>query len=165
MLIFDDNNRALIVEDIYTPLPIDYFWVLDLNMLDFTLTPLLVLEETTCPSVKVRVNGSDFFLPATWHMLVFSEETLELDVVEIGDLAGREFTAFIYDNTNPQIVKYKPSVVQVIDYSPMHQNVAPAMNKHQMLCHPVGPAEWICISSSDCYNKFLKDMVIGDIIG
>lgn len=165
MLICDDNNYTYIVDDIYTPLPIEYFWVLDLKMLDFTLTPLLVLEEMVCPSVMVKVNGATCMLPASWHMLVFSEETLELDVVEIGDLAGREFTAFVYDNRNPQIVRYKPSVVQVIDYSPSYQNVSPALNKHQMLCHPVGPAEWVCISSSDCYNKFLKDMVVGDIIG
>lgn len=164
MLIFDETDKAVIIDDIYTPLPIDHFWVLDLKMMDFTLTPLLVLEETICPSIQIRVNGRELYLPATWYMLVFSEETSDLDVVEIGELAGREFTAFIYDNSNPRITRYKPGVVQVVDFSPSYVNVSPTLNKHQMLCHPVGPAEWICISSGDCYNKFLKDCVVGDIV-
>ena len=165
MLIFDDKNQTIILDNIYTPTPVDYMWVLDLQMMDYTLTALMVLEEISCPSIKVQIRGFEFYLPANWNMLVFSEETLHLDVVEISDLAGREFTSFVYDVSNPNIVKFHPGTVRVMDYLPDYVNVAPSLNKHQMLCHPVGPNEWVNVSPSDTYNKYLKELVVGDIIG
>lgn len=164
MLIFDDHNKTIILDNVYTPTPTNYMWVLDLQIMDYTLAPLLVLEEIICPSIKVRIRGFDFFLPANWNMLIFSEETSELDVVEISELAGREFTALVYDISDPLIVRYKPGLVSVLDYSPEYVNVGPSLNKHQMLCHPISPTEWINVSPSDTYNKYLKTAVIGDII-
>lgn len=165
MLIFDDHEQTIILDNIYTPTPVDYMWVLDLQMMDYTLAPLLVLEEISCPSIQIRIRGFDFYLPANWNLLVFSEETLDLDVVEISELAGREFTSFVYDISNPRVVKYHPGTVRVMDYKPDLINVAPQLNKHQMLCHPIGPHEWVNVSPSDTYNKYLKEMVVGDIIG
>ena len=164
MLIFDDNNRTIILDNVYTPTPTDFMWVLDLQIMDYTLAPLLVLEEIICPSIKVRIRGFEFFLPANWNMLIFSEETSEIDVVEISELAGREFTSFIYDISDPKIVRYTPGIVTVIDYSPEYINVGPSLNKHQMLCHPISPTEWVNVSPSDTYNKYLKNAVIGDIL-
>ena len=164
MLIFDDNNRTIILDDIYTPTPTDYMWVLDLQIMDYTLAPLLVLEEIVSPSIQVRIQGFEFFLPANWNILVFSEETSELDVCEVSEVAGREFTAFIYDIENPNIVKYEPGVVTVTNYVPEYVNVGPSLSKHQMLCHPISPTKWINVSPSDTYNKYLKETVIGDII-
>jgi hypothetical protein len=164
MLIFDDNNRTIILDDIYTPTPTDFMWVLDLQIMDYTLAPLLVLEEIVCPSIKIKIRGFEFFLPANWNMLIYSEETSELDVVEISELAGKEFTSFVYDLSNPDIVRYLPGTVTVVDYSPEFTNVAPSLNKHQMLCHPISPTEWVNVSPSDTYNKYLKTAVVGDIL-
>ena len=116
MLIFDDNNKTIILDDIYTPTPTNYMWVLDLQIMDYTLAPLLVLEEIICPSIQIKLRGFQFFLPANWNILVFSEETSELDVVEISEVAGREFTAFVYDISNPNITKYHPGVITVSNY-------------------------------------------------
>jgi hypothetical protein len=129
MLIFDDNNKTIMLDDIYTPTPTDYMWVLDLQMMDYTLAPLLVLEEIICPSIKIRIRGFEFFLPANWNMLIFSEETSELDVVEISELAGREFTSFIYDISDPTITRYTPGIVVVMDYAPEYINIGPSLNK------------------------------------
>ena len=164
MLIFDDNNKTIILDDIYTPTPTNYMWVLDLQMMDYTLTPLLVLEEIICPSIEVRVRGFKFYLPANWNVLVFSEETSELDVVEISEVAGREFTAFVYDISNPLITKYAPGLITVSNYASEYVNVGPSLSKHQMLCHPISPTEWVNVSPSDTYNKYLKNAVIGDIL-
>ncbi len=164
MLIFDDNNRTIILDDIYTPTPTNYMWVLDLQLMDYTLAPLLVLEEIICPSIQIRLRGFDFFLPANWNLLVFSEETSELDVVEISELAGREFTAFVYDISDPKIVRHVPGLVTVINYQSEYINVGPSLSKHQMLCHPISPTQWVNVSPSDTYNKYLKNTVIGDIV-
>ena len=165
MLIFDDNDRTIILDDIYTPTPTDYMWVLDLQIMDYTLAPLLVLEEIVCPSIQVRIRGFDFFLPANWNILVFSEETSELDVVEVSEVAGREFTAFVYDISNPKICKYHAGLITVVNYISEFTNVGPSLSKHQMLCHPISPTEWINVTPSDTYNKYLKQTVTGDITG
>ena len=161
MLIFDENTEAIILESIYVPTLTEYFYILDLNILDFTLTPLLTLEEINCPSLKINVRGFEFVLPATWSVLVYSEDTHQLDVVEVSNLAGNEFSSMVYGNDLSFI---KPGVISVMDYYPDYRNVAPALNKHQMLCHPIGPTTWINISPSDTYNKFLKDKFVGDIV-
>jgi hypothetical protein len=161
MLIFDDHSEAIILESIYAPTLTDHFWVLDLSMLDYTLTPLLVLEEIVCPSVTLRINGFDFTLPTNWNILIYAEDTQQVDVVEVGNLAGREFTALV---GGPNINSHIPGRITIIDYTPEHQHIAPSLNKHQMLCHPIGPSEWINVSPSDTYNKYLKDLYVGDIL-
>lgn len=162
MLIFDDSTEPVILDSIHTPTITEYFWVLDLTIMDYTLAPLLVLEEIVSPALTVRIRGFEFILPANWNILVFAEETSQLDVVEMSALAGKEFTAMVY---GPDMPNALPGLVTVVDYSPEHLSVTPSLNKHQMLCHPIGPTEWINISPSDGYNKYLKELAIGDIIG
>jgi hypothetical protein len=89
MLVFDNNNDALILDSITTPTIADHIWVLDLGILDFTLAPLLVLEEIVSPSIQLMVNGFQFVLPANWNILVCDPETMQLDVVEIAEIAGK----------------------------------------------------------------------------
>ena len=161
MLIFDESAEPIILDSIYTPTITEYFYVLDLEMMDFTLTPLLVLEETVYPSITLKIKGFEFILPTNWNILVYAEDTHQLDVVEIGSLAGREFTAMIY---GPNKSNVTPGKITVTNYTPEFKNVSPALNKSQMLCHPIGPEEWVSVSPSDTYNKYLKDKIVGDLI-
>ena len=161
MLIFDENCEAIILDSIYTPTLTEYYWVIDLGMLDFTLAPLLVLEEIICPSVTLNIRGFDFNVPANWNMLVFSEETHQIDIVSVGEIAGREFTALV---GGPDVHAAVPGLITIVDYTPEYLHVAPSLNKHQMLCHPIGPTEWVNIAPAETYNKYLKDLVVGDIL-
>jgi len=161
MLIFDNNNQAIILDSIHTPTLADHMWVLDLNMMDYTLAPLLVLEEVVSPSIELMIDGFRFVLPANWNMLVADDDTMQLDVVEISDLAGKEFKALVY---GPNKLRADLSVISVTDYHPNFQNVGPSLNKHQMLCHPISPDSWVNVAPSDSYNKYLKECTAGDII-
>lgn len=161
MIIFDNNHKPVILDSIYNPILTDSFWVLDLTMMDFALAPLNSLEEITCPTVTVEINGFRFHMPASWNILVFSPETLQLDVIDAGSSSGKEFTSFVY---GPLERHYSREVIRVVDYDVKYPNIAPALNKTQMLCHPINPRQWINISPSDSYNKYLKDCVIGDLI-
>lgn len=161
MLIFDADNNPIILDNIHVPTLSDHLWVLDLSIMDFTLAPLLILEETVCPSLQVRINGFDFVLPASWNILVYDKDTSQLDVIEIAESAGKEFTSLVY---GPKKSAIMPGVISIINYYPEFKNVGPSLNKHQMLCHPIGPGEWVCVSPSDTYNKYLKDCIVGDII-
>lgn len=161
MLVFDNNNDTIIIENIYTPIVSDSIWVLDLDMMDFTLTPLAVLEEIACPTIEVLINGFKFCLPANWNMLVVDEDTMQLDVAEINELPGKEFRAFVY---GPELSHFECFPIQVTDYFISKRNFGPSINKHQMLCHPISPISWICVTPSDVYNKYLRNAVAGDFI-
>lgn len=162
MLIFDNDSKPIILDNIHVPTITDHFWALDLTLLDFKLSPLISLEEIVCPTLAVRIKGFEFLLPANWNILVYDRETSQLDVVAIAETAGREFTAFVY---GPQSSQVSPAVITVINYYVEHKNVGPLLTKHQMLCHPIGPDEWVNVAPSDAYNKYLKDRAVGDLIG
>lgn len=161
MLIFDNESHAVLLDSIHTPVAAEHFWVLDLKIQDFTLSPLLVLEEITCPSISINIDGFVFTLPATWNILVFDQETHQLDVVEVADLPGKEFIALKY---GPNMKTHLGALIQAIDYHPQYVSVAPSLAKHQMLCHPVSPEAWINVSPSDVYTKYLREFAVGDII-
>lgn len=162
MLIFDGDSQPIILDSIHGPTISEHMWVLDLNQLDFMLAPLLMLEEVVCPSIRLMVKGFEFVLPANWNILVYDRETAQMDVVELADAAGRQFTAFTYGPTKTQP---SPEIITVTNYYIEYKNVGPSLNKHQMLCHPIGPEEWVCVSPSDTYNKYLKDIIVGDLLG
>jgi hypothetical protein len=160
MLIFDNNSRPILLDSIFVPTLTDHFWALDLNIKDFTLTPLTMLEEIVCSTVVIRVEEFDFAVPANWNILIFDEETSQLDVVEIHNMSGKQFSAFVF---GPNMSNVRPAKVSLLNYLPEHKNVAPSLNKHLLLCHPIGPDAWINIGPNDSYNKYLKDMTIGDL--
>jgi len=162
MLIFDTENKPVLLDSIYTPTLTDHMWVLDLNLMDFTMSPLLVLEEIVCPVIVVAVRGFEFPLPANWNILVYDTDTSQLDVIEVAEAAGREFTALVY---GPNKANFGAGIVSVTNYFAEFRIVAPSLNKHQMLCHPIGPDEWVTVSPSDGYNKYLKGRIVGDLIG
>lgn len=162
MLIFDGNSQPVILDSIHGPTVSEHMWVLDLSMLDFTIAPLQMLEEVICPSIRVMIRGFEFTLPANWNILVYDRDTAQLDVVELAETAGREFTAMVY---GPNKSAPSAAIITVTNYFVEHKNVGPSLNKHQMLCHPIGPDEWVSVSPSDCYNKYLKDISVGNLIG
>jgi hypothetical protein len=161
MLIFDENNNAILLDSIQGPVLSQYMYVLDLNMMDFTLSPLLVFEEVICPTITLSIDGFDFNLPANWNILISDNETYQLDVVEISELGGKDFSALVY---GMEMNNVELKSVRVVDYQPNAQNVGPALNKYQMLCHPINPRSWVNVAPSDSYNKYLKDKVVGDVI-
>jgi hypothetical protein len=162
MLILDEHDEPIIIESIHGPTPTEYFWVLDLNQEDFTLAPLVMLEEIICPTMQIQINGFTFNVPAGWNVLVYDSDTTQLDVVELSETAGREFTALVY---GPNKSYPTPGKIIVTNYFVEHKNVSPSLNKHQMLCHPISSDEWINLSPSDSFNKYLKNKTVGDLVG
>lgn len=149
------------LDSIHTPSCTEHIWVLDLTMMDYTLAPLQVLEEIISPSVALQIGGFQFVLPTNWNVLVVDVETYQLDIIEVSDLAGKEFVSFVY---GPDMPRFETEVISVMDYHPNYVNIGPSLNKDQMLCHPISPTSWINVSPSDSYNKYLKNKIAGDII-
>ncbi len=161
MLIFDEQNNPILIDSIYNPILTNHMWVLDLTIMDFTLSPLIMLEETICSSVQLTINGFSFILPSNWNILVFDQETFQLDIIELSETTGKEFTALL---SGPNTGKHLSGNILITDYFIEHKNVGPSLNKHQMLCHPISATEFVCISPANSYNKYLKDTTVGDIL-
>jgi hypothetical protein len=164
MLILDDEERVIMLDSIYNPTPTEFMWVLDLNMMDYTLAPITNLEEHICSCVQLMVNGFRFYVPGGWNVLTVSDDTSQLDVIAVKDLVGKEFMALVVGMTKNGALKHQPSTIVATDFQMDHMLVTPQLAKHQMLCHMIGPACWVNVAPSDTYNKYFKDLVVGDII-
>ena len=161
MVISDENSFPILIDNIVTPIKTEYFWVLDLERRDFTLSKIEVLEEHVTPTLVLKIFDYAVEVPASWNILVYSTDTSQLDIAEISEITRGNFTAFVLDNEKDVNV---PGYINVIDYKPRGIIQTPSLNKYQMLCHHLGPKHWICISPVDNYNKYLKDATIGDIL-
>lgn len=161
MFILDDNNETVRIDSINQPILTTHFWVLDLPTLDFKLAPLVSLEQVTCPTLELDFEGVKIALPASWNILVYDEETLQMDVVPLAETAGRDFKAFSF---GPKLNYPVPVNIAVTNYSIEMDNVGPLFSKQQMLCHSIAQEQWVCVSPADGYNKFLKDLYVGSVI-
>ena len=161
MLILNQDDQPIILDSIYSPTLSSSFWVLDLELEDFTLTPLTVLEERIAPTLTLKALDGEFPLPASWMVMVYDEETMQLDVTPVSELTGKDFTLFGFGPKKNMVVPIK---AQVVNYHPEAANVNPLLNKHQMLCHPISQETWINIAPSDVYSKYLKEKLVGDLI-
>ena len=121
-----------------------------------------MLEEIVCPGMQICVRGFEFILPASWNILVYDQDTSQLDVIQVCDTGGREFTALVFgpDKTAPVASK-----ISATNYYPEITHVGPSLNKHQMIGAAVSPEEFVLVSPSDGFNKYLKDLTVSDLIG
>ena len=161
MLIFDENADTIIIESIHTPLVSEYMYVLDLSIMDYTLAPITTIEEIVCPTLTLNIDNFIFSMPAYWNVLVYDTDTYQLDMVSLEDATGNFFMGFVYgmNESAPGGIPLK-----IVNYDTIGINYSPALNKHQMLCHPISENLWINFSSADMYNKYLKNKVIGDLL-
>lgn len=161
MVISDETSSPILIDSVDTPTLNDYFWVLELSELDFMLNKLTMFEEHTTSSLEFTIEGYLIEAPANWNILVYSEETAQLDVAEISDLTRSKFTAVMYHH---RVGKITPAPIKVIDYHIEAQIKFPSLNKHTMLCHHAGPDAWVCLAPTDNYNKYLKSALVGDLM-
>lgn len=161
MLLFDQESKPMLLDNICTPTSVENFWVLDMGMMDFTLTELNTLEESFSPAFELEIQNFKFWVPTRWNILVYDRDTSQVDIVEIAETAGRDFTAFVY---GPKKAKPEPATIKVVNYTPNAPHVYPTMTRAQMLCHPISADEFVVISGTDGYNKYLKNIVVGDLI-
>ena len=162
MIIVDSDNQPVMLDSIIGPNLTEYMWTLDLSIMDFTLAPLVMIEELICPAIQILIQGFEFILPANWNILVYDSETSQLDIIQVCDTGGREFTAFVY---GPNASFPTPGIITATNYHPVYTHVGPSVNKHQMIAAAIGPEQFILVSPFDGFNKYLKSAAIGDLTG
>lgn len=159
MIISDENSFPILLDSVDTPLRIDYFWALDVIEKDFKLFPIQMNEELLTPSLILNILDFAIEIPANWNMLIYSEDTCQVDTAEISDLTRGDFTALVYNHKTDKII---PGRVRVVDYFASSRICTPSLQKTNMLCHALGPDYWVMVAPTDAYNKYLKNTIIGD---
>lgn len=163
MLFLDEHKVPIYLESIDVPTISEYFWALSLIHMDFMLNKIVTFEEMHTESLIFSVKDYVIELPTSWNVLIYSEETSQLDIVEASDFTKHKFTPVIYNHKTDKIDTMSNDVT-VIDYKMFSKLRTPSLQKGTMLCHPIGHEHWICISPTDNFNKYLKNSVIGDLI-
>lgn len=168
MLCLPDYSRPYLIDSLTAPVVIKHHWIFSGPLCDFTLSPITYLEETSGAAVKLRVNNSEFWVPATWNVLVTDTETYQLDTVGVQSCATVNHPLFIF---SPTEMKLRVMNAAVIDHAEHMSLVHPMINKGTALVHPIGPSLnmrekdmqlSVIIGPHDLY-KHLAGKVIGDI--
>jgi hypothetical protein len=169
MQILAEYSKPYIIDSLTSPVVIKYNWMFNAQAIDFVLNPITYLEETSGAAVKIRINNTEFWVPATWYILVTDKETYQIDTVSITSCASTPHIAFAFA---PEEQNVRTLDIMVLDYADNMSLVHPMIAKAQALVHPVGPALWtrqgeemhlsVVIGPHDLY-KHLTNKVVGDI--
>jgi hypothetical protein len=165
MLILPDYGKPYIIDSLTAPIVVRYHWIFNGPACDFMLQQISYLEETTGGALQIRVNGTEFWVPATWNILVTDAETCQLDTVTIKTCASKMHSAFCFSTNSMNFRTLDVTVLDAVDEMSL---VHPMIMKATALVHPVGPSESekeilnIVIGPHDLY-KYLSNKVVGDI--
>lgn len=169
MQILPETNRPYVIDSLTAPLVFKYNWMFNAQVLDFMLSPITYLEETTGAGVKVRINNTEFWVPSTWHILVTDNDTYQIDTVSITSCASTKYVAFSF---SPDENSLRTLDIRILDYADDIAVVHPMIPKGTALVHPVGPSPKVrgknqnhlsvVIGPHDLY-KFIGNKAVGDL--
>lgn len=168
MLILPEWNKPFSLDSLTDPLIATHFWALSGQMTDFYASPILYLEETTGPTVRLLIDGFEFDVPTSWHMLITDGDTYSIDSVSVTALAGNPFKAVLFSPTDTNV---HIADIGVIDYHTTGAEIHPLIPKGQMMCHPIGTKtfngktiELCCILGPYDLQRYLNNLAVGDLL-
>lgn len=160
MLILDEHSKPVSIDNIHAPTLSTHFWIFDFKMLDYCLASLNVLEESKTPVMTLDIGGYQFTIPCKWNVLIVDPDTSQLDLIDIATLAGRDFPILAFDHIRNIPV---PVTCRIVGYNPEGVIVCPSIHRHELLCHPISVNLWINITPNDMIQKYIREMVMGDL--
>lgn len=160
MLLLDINHKIINLNNGELDFPVDYFWVLNLFQRDLMVQKLNVFEEITGDAYLLEINKEKILVPSYWNILIFSEETYQLDIIDMTSFGSNNFNPLVYDYS-----KYRMNTLQykVLDLIKNIKIQSVSLNKNCMLCYPIGDNKSIFLSPNDNYIKYIKDCTVGDL--
>ena len=150
MVILPDYGHPYLIDNVSGPVVPKYSWFYDVELNDFMLKPIRLLEETIGPTVTVRINGFEFDVPASWNLLVVDDETKLVDTIPINQCSSSNYQAFMM---HPETHDYHVSPIMLIDLKMKESCTHVMIPRMNMMLHPVGQ-----ISMSDhCTTRAPKN--------
>lgn len=170
MQILPDFGHPYTISDASNPISPRFCWFYDVELNDFLLKPIRLLEETTGTTVRVRINDADFNIPASWNLLVVDEETKMVDTVQITQCNSANYLAFLmhpFENT------YTLSPIVLLDLYMKESCSHVSIPKMNMMLHPAGfvknerkktELSYSCLLSPYDLGKHMSNMTAMEIL-
>lgn len=148
---------------------VSHFWTFSGHLMDFKLEKLEYLEETTGPTVTLRVQNLDIALPASWSLLAVDMETYKVDCIHVASAAAMAHSLLLF---SPDDSKLVTTTAMVTDFKKKASVVHPTVPKGSAMVHPTGPEishnrsifYGIVCGPHDLY-KWISGRTVGDILG
>jgi hypothetical protein len=150
MQILPDYNFPYSIDDVTGVMIPKFAWYYDAIVNDFMLKTITMLEETTGATVVVKINNTQFNVPASWHILVVDDETKMVDTVPIAQCSSSAYQAYLM---HPELNRYELSPIQLLDLLPSDECVHLTIPRQCLILHP----------TSTTVNN--KDKVMSCLIG
>lgn len=172
MLILPDYSRPYLLDSLISPIVVKHHWIFSGPQADFMLSPITYLEETTGAALKIRANGSEFWIPKTWNILVTDHDTAKIDTVPIKSCSTINHTAYAFSSNETRLRLLNINIIDETPYGEVMSLVHPMISKGTMMVHPVGPIKTqdgkethlcLVIGPYDLY-KYISALSIGDLI-
>lgn len=135
MNILPDYGYTYAIDDVSSLVIPKHAWFYDVQLNDFLLRPIHMLEETSGPTVTAKINDTVINVPASWYMLIVDDETKTVDTVQITQCANSAFKAYLM---HPRLNRYEAAEVQLLDLDYNGVVVHLTIPRLSMICHPVG---------------------------
>ena len=168
MLFLSDLNTPYIVDSLSQPMIIKHHWVFSAHMMDFKVSQISYLEESTGPAIKLKINGFSFFVPVSWNILIVDDDTFQIDTIPVTACANSKCFAFGMSPTDSKIRKFE---ILIEDFEPKMSLVHPMIQRATAICHPIGTVLDRQVESNVCavmgpfdLHKWLNGKSIGDIL-
>lgn len=158
MVILPEYNFPYLIDSVTGPVVPKLCWFYDAELNDFLLRPIRLLEETTGPTVKVKINGFSFLVPASWNLLVVDRDTKTVDTVQITQCSSSGFHAFLM---HPEDSSYELSPVILEDLFMKESCIHVMIPRMHMLVHPVGPIKNMMKGTEKVYSCLLTPQDLG----
>lgn len=169
MQILSEVSRPYIVDSLTAPMGVSHFWTLSGHMMDFKLESLEYLEETTGPTITLRVQNLDIALPASWSILAVDMETYVVDCIPVSHAATFDHRILLFSPDDSKLVTTTANIVQ---FEKKAAVVHPTVPKGSAMIHPTGPE--ISHGRSIFYgivcgphdlHRWIGGKTVGDILG
>lgn len=159
MLIFGGELKPIILENADDPIGSDYVWILDIDQQDFMFDRMHFFDQHLEKAKGFTFDGQYVEIPESWYVLITEASTGEMDLIQVKDIRGRHFDAFIYSHKSV-IPQSAPMVME--NARVFKQFCYPILNKNLMLVHPIDSDRGIVISPHNVYKK-IKDTYVMDL--
>lgn len=113
MKILSEVNQPYDVTAINEKMPMSHYWILDARDLDFRLAALEFLEETTGPTITMRIENQELTFPANWFAVVVDTDTYQIDSVPIAMLATNNYDLLMFSPHDSKVRVAKPIFLDV----------------------------------------------------
>lgn len=168
MLCLPDYNFPYLIDDVSSPVIPKFSWYYDISLNDIVLRPILLLEESVGPTVRVKINVMEFNVPASWNLMIVDEETKTVDTVPIMQCSSSSYSALLL---HPESNDYYPSPVILLDLYPSESCSYIMIPKMHMMLHPVGEINkskkninYCCLFSPQDLGKYISKLSAMEMI-